>query len=126
MPVERSKIAAVLRSIRVDYFGEAITVTYKPDGMTPAKEAELARLRQEAEDHRNGDGDVSIGDTLAGNAEQLAERLAELLVSWDIVEDGEPLPPTKENLMTFPNALLGHIVTAIGEDLAPKVKTFRR
>jgi hypothetical protein len=125
MPIERSKISAVLRSIRVDYFGEAVTITYKPDGMTPAKEAELARLRQEAEDHRNGDGEDTQA-ILAGNAEQLAERLAELLVSWDIVEDGEPLPPTKENLMTFPNALLGHIVTAIGEDLAPKVKTFRR
>jgi hypothetical protein len=125
MPVERSKIAAVLRSIRVDYFGEAITITYKPDGMTPAKEAELARLRQEAEDHRNGDGEDTQA-TLAGNAEQLAERLAELLVSWDIVDDGEPLPPTKENLMTFPNALLGHIVTAIGEDLAPKARTSRR
>jgi hypothetical protein len=125
MPVERSKIEAVLRSIRVDYFGEAVTVTYRPDGMTPAKEAELARLQREAEDHRNGDGE-DMQSTLAGNAEQLAERLAELLVSWDIVEDGEPLPPTKENLMTFPNALLGHIVTAIGEDLAPKARTTRR
>jgi len=125
MPVERSKIAAVLRSIRVDYFGEAVTITYKPDGMTPAKEAELARLRLEAEEHRNGDGEDTQA-ILAGNAEQLAERLAELLVSWDIVEDGEPLPPTKENLMTFPNALLGHIVTAIGEDLAPKPRSARR
>ena len=125
MPVDRSKISAILRSIRVDYFGEVITVTYKPDGMTPAKEAELARLRLEAEEHRNGDGEDTQA-ILAGNAEQLAERLAELLVSWDITDDGEPLPPTKENLMTFPNALLGHIVTAIGEDLAPKAKTFRR
>lgn len=125
MPVERSKIEAVLRSIRMDYFGEAVTITYRPDGMTPAKEAELARLQREAEDHRNGDGQDTQA-TLARNAEQLAERLAELLVSWDIVEDGEPLPPTKENLMTFPNALLGHIVTAIGEDLAPKARTSRR
>ena len=125
MPVERSKIESILRSIRVDYFGEAITVTYRPDGMTPAKEAELARLRQEAEEHRNGDGEDTQA-TLAGNAQQLAERLSELLVSWDIVEDGKPLPPTAENLMTFPNALLGHIVTAIGEDLAPKARTTRR
>ena len=51
---------------------------------------------------------------------------SELLVSWDIVEDGEPLPPTKEVLMTFPNALLGHIVTAIGEDSAPKPRSVRR
>ena len=79
----------------------------------------------EAEEHRNGDG-TNTQTVLAENAEQLAERLAELLVSWDVTEDGEPIPPTKENLMTFPNALLGHIVTAIGEDLAPKVRTTRR
>jgi hypothetical protein len=125
MPIERSKISAVLRSIQVDYFGESVIVTYRPDGMTPAKEAELARLRQLTLDERNGDGQDQQ-EMLAENAELLAERLAELLVSWDVLEDGEPIPPTKENLMTFPNALLGHIVSAIGEDLAPKARTSRR
>lgn len=125
MPIERSQITAVLRSIQVDYFGEKLTITYRPDGMTPAKEAELARLQIVANDNRNGDGEIQQVQ-LADNAEQLAARLAELLVSWDIVEDGKPLPPTKENLMTFPNAMLGHIVAAIGEDLAPKVRNSRR
>jgi len=119
MPVERSKIAAVLRSVRVDYFGETITVTYKPDFQTPAKEAELARLKQLAEDHRNGDGDIA-------KIEEGAERMADLIVSWDVVEDGEPLPPTKENLMTFPSALWAHIIAAVNEDLAPKPRSARR
>jgi hypothetical protein len=119
MAVERSKIAAVLRSIRVDYFGEAITVTYKPDFMTPAKEAELARLKQLAEENHNGDGDIA-------KIEDGAARMADLIVSWDIVEDGEPLPPTKEVLMTFPSALWAHIIAAVNEDMAPKARTFRR
>jgi len=125
MPIDVSEITSVLRSIKVDYFGKFLTVTYKPDGMTPVKEAELARLQREAEEHRNGDGEDTQA-VLAGNAEQLAERLAELLVSWDITLNDKPFPPIKENLMTMPNALLGHIVTAIGEDLAPKPRSARR
>lgn len=125
MPIERSKIKAVLRSIPVDYFdGQVVNVTYMPDGMTPAKEKELARIRRELVISRNGDG--IDADELADNAELLAERLAEVMVSWDVTEDGEPVQPTKENLMTFPNALLGHIISAIGEDLAPKAKNSRR
>jgi hypothetical protein len=123
MPIERSQINSVLRTIKVDYFGNAVAVTYRPDGMTPEKEAELARL-QEAYDADNEDAGQQR--RLADNAEQLAGRLAELMVSWDITEGGEPLPPTKANLMTFPNALLGHIVTGISEDLSPKVRTPRR
>lgn len=119
MPIERSKITAVLRSIKIDYFGESLTITYRPDSMTPAKEAELARLKQQAEESGNGDGNIE-------QIEQGAANLASMIVSWDVVEDGEPIPPSKENLMTFPTALWAHIITAINDDLAPKAKTSRR
>src|SRR5262245_52883752 len=125
MPIERSAIAAVLRTLKVDYFGDTLTVTYKPDAMTPAKQAETARLRKEADALRNGDGSQGLG-ALAESLEQVASELAEVMVSWDVVENGVPVTPTKENLMTFPNALLGHIIGAIGEDVLPKAKTSRR
>jgi hypothetical protein len=117
--IERSALVGKLRSVTVDYFGDKLNVTYKPSEMSPAKEAELARLRKEAEE-------AEEGDDAARGAEQLASRLAEVMVSWDVVEDGEPLPPTKTTLMEFPNALLVHISSAIGDDMRPNPKTGRR
>ena len=125
MPIERGKISAVLRSIQVDYFGESVIVILSTGRHDARQRSGVGRLRQLTLDERNGDGQDQQ-EMLAENAELLAERLAELLVSWDVLEDGEPIPPTKENLMTFPNALLGDIVSAIGEDLAPKARTSRR
>lgn len=119
MGIERSALTSKLRGVTVDYFGDKLSVTYKPSEMSPAKEAELARLRKEAED-------AEEGDDAARGAEQLASRLAEVLVGWDVVEDGKPLPPTKDNLMEFPNALLVHISTAIGDDMRPNSKTGKR
>ena len=123
MPVERDKLTTILRTVPVDYFGEKLSVIYKPDVMTPASAAEYARLRAQLIEERNGDGER---DANAIETELLVERLAGVMVSWEVTEKGEPLPPTKENLMTFPNALLGHILVAITDDLAPKAKTSRR
>jgi len=124
MPVERSQFDTVLRSIKVDYYGNSLTITYRPDAWAPVKIAERARLRQLEADERNGSENAyqSLSRTLDDNASDLAE----ILTSWDMGENGEPLPPTKENLMTFANALLQHILTAIGEDMAPKAKIVRR
>lgn len=127
MPLERSRVALVTRQTTVDYFGEKFSIVYKPGEMTPQKEQELADLRAAAEasveEDESGDADIYA---TAKQAERLAERIAVILVDWDIVEDGAKLPPTKENLMTFPNALLTHISLAIAEDMSPKMKTRRR
>lgn len=120
--IERNALMQKLRTVTVDYFGDKLNVTYKPGEMSPAKEAELARLRREAQENEE-DGDE---DAAARNSEQLAGRLAEVMVSWDVLEDGEPLPSSKANLMTFPNALLVHISSAIGDDMRPNPKTGKR
>lgn len=124
MPIERSAIKAVLRTIPVEYFDKQIVnITYKPDAMTPARAKEIAHQRADAAS-RNGHSTDDEED--AAKLEENAEQLAEMLVSWDVVEDGTPLATTKENLMTFPNAFLGHILQAIVDDLTPKAKTSRR
>ncbi len=119
MGIERSKLSAILRTVKVDYFGEVLTVTYKPDAMTPAKEEELAEARKAAQEREESDDTFAAAE----NADLLATRLASVLAGWDVLEDGVLLPTTRENLRTFPNALLVHISMAIGEDMAPKVKT---
>jgi hypothetical protein len=124
MPIERSQVDAVLRSIKVDYYGNSLTITYRPDTWSPVKIAETARVRQLEAENRNGDENAY--ESLARTLDENATDLANVLVSWDMIENGEPLPPTKENLMTFANALLQHVLTAIGEDMAPKARTTRR
>jgi hypothetical protein len=118
MGIERRKLDGIVRSISVDYFGETVVVTYRPGLMTPQRAAELARARQQAEDDET--------DREASVSVELATRLSEIMVNWDVMEDGEPLLPSKENLMTFGNALLVHIATAIGQDQTPNAKTGRR
>lgn len=124
MPVERSQIDAVLRTIRIDYYGNSLTVTYRPDALSPLVIAERARSRQLEADERNGDENAY--ETLARTLDENASDLAGVIVSWDMIENGQPLPPTKENLKTFANALIQHILSAIGEDAAPKARTVRR
>jgi len=114
----------------VDYFGQNINVVYKPGEITPAKEAELADEREKAQS-QDGDFDsnnpTEVNRLLANNAESLAERLANILVHWDVEEeDGTPVGTSKEDLMTFPNAMLSAISSAIGEDMSPKAKRPRR
>lgn len=129
MPIERTKLTTILRTVIVDYFGDKVVITYRPDVMTPVKQQEMLRARREAEAHEHREPNGREPDQVeegARNSEELATRLAEVLVSWDVQEEGVDLPPNKENLMTFPNALLVHMSVAIGEDLAPKARTARR
>jgi len=117
-----SRITGIVRSAEVDYFGEKLNITYKPSEMTPQRDAEFAKLRKEAEES-DEQGDFGA---IATAAEQMAGRLAAILVTWDVMNNGEPMPPTKENLMAFPYALQIHIYSAINEDMRPKAKTGKR
>ena len=115
MAVEVSKFSTIIRVVEVNYFDEIkFNITYKPDAMTPQRERELKQLRQEQEEQTGearGAADI---------AEEFATNLAEVLVAWDVVKDGKDFPPTKKNLMTFPNPLLIHISAAINDDMVPK------
>lgn len=125
MPIFRNRITQGTRTCVVEYFDEKFSVTYSPGAITPAKEAELAEARIAAKEAQEA-GETPTDD-LARNAEILAERLSEILVSWDVVEeDGTVVPTTLEELKTFPNALLMHVSIAIGEDMSPKQKRPRR
>lgn len=122
MGIKRSQLAAILRTVKVDYFGQIVTVTYKPEENTPVKNEEEVREHKEADENSD-----NILDSTVLATEVLVARLARQMVSWDIVEeDGAPSLPTAENLMTFPYALLVHINMAIAEDGSPKVKTRQR
>lgn len=58
---------------------------------------------------------------LASNAEEAGEEnsdvlfLSEIMSGWDVVNNGEPFPPTKENLRIVPAALLSVVAQGIVE-----------
>lgn len=97
-------------SLVVEFNDEVINLQILPLKLTPAYRAKLQKLSraQDKEDARDAD----------------AELVADLVESWDVVNNGEPFPPTYENLRLVPLALLACIATEIlehvGKLAAPK------
>lgn len=48
----------------------------------------------------------------------LCQLLSELLVSWNLFEDGEPVPITAESIASYPEEFAMEIMTAINADRA--------
>lgn len=105
MAIQLSQLKANTRTIIVPYYGDTVTVTYRPSVLTPARESAI----------REG---VQAGD----NAPMLS-AIAEMVIEWDVMgEDGEPLARTPQVLETLPSALLSAIFGEIGEDMSPKAR----
>lgn len=122
MGIELSKLTGILRTVKVDYYGESLTVTFRPDELSPAKTAERARLRKESENgHLPSDTEIAIRDS-----DDLARLMSKVIVSWDMLIDGEPMPVNEESMRVLPYALLSHIFDTMNGDMAPKARNMRR
>lgn len=122
MGIELSKLTGILRTVKVDYYGESLTVTFRPDELSPAKTAERARLRKEEEAGKYlSDTDIAIRDS-----DDLARLMSKVIVSWDMLNDGEPMAVTEDNMRVLPYALLSHIFDTMNGDMAPKARNTRR
>lgn len=107
MPISLADLTRKTRTVVVDFDGDTINVTYAPGRLTPGVES---RLTQANEDGRPASG--------------VADELARLLLSWDIMgDDGAPAPITSDLLHELPTALLLRIVAAIGEDSRPNAQS---
>jgi hypothetical protein len=110
MPISLGQIRANVRTIAVQYYEDAVTVTYKPSALTPRRTSEIQ------EKIENGEAKNII-----------IETLLETLVAWDIVDEaGEMLPITQETMETLPGPLTLAISEAIGQDARPKPKSAGR
>jgi hypothetical protein len=84
---------------------ETVTGNYRPFAFTP-------RLLQEAEAAQKA-GEVS---------ETLAKTFAPLVASWDLTDDGKPVPISADALMDVPVDILAGVTSAIGEAQRPNPK----
>jgi hypothetical protein len=121
--VELSTLLEKTRTLPVDYFGDTFHVTYKPDELSFLKEKE--RQEAEASQAANADDDEEKPPSIDA-AENTIKRLSNVLVSWDLVMNGEPFPPTFVNLTRIPYAMMGRIWAAINGDSVPNQKTGKR
>jgi hypothetical protein len=104
MPVRLTHLAEQRRALEIPQGDDVIKVVYDPQGITPEAESRL----MSAESSNRGWG-PAIAETLAG-----------ILIEWD-VEDGEgnPYPPTLNNLMHLKTAFLSVILNAVFTDVNP-------
>jgi hypothetical protein len=94
------------RELTFTYRNEEVNITYNPE----ATRQELAALRANL-------------PTLKGEVEQwdaLVSALAQMLVSWDVTEHGQPLPITEATLrkLSYPLLLrlINEVAKSLGED----------
>lgn len=91
------------RTLEIDIDGETLTVSYNPADLTPELEDKMQTC---FETNRSGKG--------------VAKYLVGLLLSWDLEDDGTPIPLTIEALDTLPIYFLGEVTEKVIEDSNPK------
>lgn len=107
MAVNLATLAEKTSKLQVKFADEVINAEYRPYKMTPKFRALLIGL----------DKDGGIGE---GNKVAVAEMLSQMLASWDVETNGEPYPPTYENLVDVPVEILGAVADAVWNDLGKR------
>jgi hypothetical protein len=133
MPVSIADLGRNRRTFEMPTDYGPVRVTYRPYQMTPAREAEIARM---ASDARDTDDDKDVQDTEQGLTKIIAQ-FVEVVEAWDlvgplstkpdgkgetIIEAGEPIPVTKENLQYVSSYFMVTVLNAVAKDARPKAK----
>lgn len=90
-----------LVTAEVDVEGELVTITFDKNAVTLNWAAEAKRAHVESD------------------AKAIAATLAAVIHEWDITADGEPFPPTPDNLADLPAEVLGRLTDSIETASAP-------
>ncbi len=98
-----SELSSDSRRVPVMTAAGVLKATYRPSAVTPAF---LSRYEPRLA--------TSGTDSLSG----LCEALSELLIEWDLFDDGHQLGTDAETMATLPVTVLKDIFIAIREDLA--------
>jgi hypothetical protein len=93
-------LAGSTAEVKVTWEDEVVLVTYLKHAYTPKLEAEVMKEADQ------------------GGGRALADLLSQLLDGWDIVDNGEPFPPTHEHLMLLPVSFLVQVMKAISGAMA--------
>lgn len=136
MPISIADLATNRRSFTLETDMGGLRVTYRPYEMTPAREAELARLGDETLEEYEDEG-KNTAETEAGLTKLIAQ-FCTVVEAWDlvgplsdrstgeiIVEAGEPIPVNEKTMRYVSSYFMVQVLNGISEDVRPK-KTRRR
>lgn len=107
MPVNLATLAEKTVKLEIKFADEVIKAEYRPYKMTPTFRTVLIGL-----DKENGVGEK--------NRVAVVEMLSQMLASWDVETNGEPYPPTYDNLVEVPVEILGAVADAVWTDLGKR------
>lgn len=103
MTIKMAALAGRTASTEVHFQGETCAVEFRPNWMTPERQATLTAAEQA--------GQVS---------DSFLDLVTGMIVSWDVLdENGGPLPVTKELAATLPYSFLSAVLVAAGEASKP-------
>lgn len=91
-----------------EFAGEPVNIEILPHKITPEYRSKLAALAKKAEAE---DG----AEETQEEREQDAQMVSDLMPAWDVQVQGEPFPPTYENLLQVPCTLLGRVASEVME-----------
>lgn len=95
------KYKAVTKPLTFEFEGEVINLTYRPNVYTLGLQRRLVESQSE------------------GDIDTLTSQMVEFIASWDLTEDDEPLPLTKEGIEKVPLMVLKALDEAIADALLP-------
>jgi hypothetical protein len=144
MPYELEDMLARKREVTFTFYGKEMHADYYVEKMTENFRAELLRMmrlsmrlqqrgQKLAEIVEKVDEEIDTIEAAAEDAnaesalaqfkaddtrvkQQIDVMLADLLISWDVLDHGKPYPISAENLFPVPGEFLGRIIAAILED----------
>jgi hypothetical protein len=99
--IDLEALTAERRTVVIEFRGERASVTYDPDAYTLAFTNRLLDIVKD-EDTR-----------------PMAELLSGLIIEWELVRHGEPIPTDADGIASLPYPLLNAVLDAIQNDAEP-------
>lgn len=95
MPIDMHALTKDRREVEFEFAGMSMPIVYKPSVMTG----------RYAQNMLDGDG-----------IDFLAEKIAEVIADWDLVDNGKKVPVTAEAIANLPTAMVAKMFQKILED----------
>lgn len=104
MPISIASFSSKIKQTSVDYDGEALSVWYRPNAVTP-------RSMRDLDENEN-------------NIDKLTEMILSFVHEWDVLDEhGQRMPVSKELMMDWPLSFLNAVLTAVIADMSPEKTT---
>lgn len=112
--MEISNLIAAKRTITVEFGGVNYKITYDPS-KTTRKQNQIWTDKVE-----------EVQKDMEAVADLLDQQFIEMVVAWDLTENGEPCPITMETLATLPRPFVNVVRVAIFGDEGEMTKKDKR